>query len=262
MRKKDATALYEVIAQTRERKGAAGGMTLPGWANKKPEADTPAESAEVEVRPPQEAPDPEPPVAVTPAPAEPLPAAAPAPRPPRPRTPVFSNQNGRVVLSLGAGGALATVAGLCVLLSVAFLVGRVTGTAGGETAVQAGVTDGGGEAAGGEQAGVQRVAREAGKYYLVIQTVKGQGPEQIQDAHRIAQWATQKGYPAEVFQLERDLIVWSTRPFASPRADDARAFAEQVHRLGKQYREQGGQYNFSQETNGQITGYFLQQRNP
>jgi len=281
-KKKDSMALFEVISNQRDTSDGPN-VSIPRWMGK---------PAEPELAQPVEAPVAEP---VAPEPAAPV-AKPPKPepvksRPAKPRTlaesaaaitftapaePMVSVEDGRLKLSLGHVSAALGVAGVLVLLVVSFTLGRWT----------AGPRQPEPAAKGTEEQPLkpgqvppmkasplpkvtprpQASLLETGKYYLVIQTMRGIKPAELSDARKIEKFCNDKGVPATVVTYTPRgrtprYMVWSRKPFrlAETLGQEAGKHAELVENLGTQYFSAYGGYKFSQSRNprGQVEGWFL-----
>jgi hypothetical protein len=94
--------------------------------------------------------------------------------------------------------------------------------------------------------------RIAGKYYLIIDRMQGIAQKDRADAEAIITYLKEKGESATLNKLANRYLVWSLRPFDSPRSPEAMEFARSIERLGQQYRPPRGRskYTFSQHKPG------------
>jgi hypothetical protein len=100
--------------------------------------------------------------------------------------------------------------------------------------------------------------RVSGRYYLIIQTTLGANAEQ--DAQAIAGWLNGKGEPASVVRNKAgQYFVMSQTGFGSDSSPQAQEYAKSIEVLGKQYRDEGGQYNLSQSPGGRFKPWFYSQ---
>ncbi len=101
-----------------------------------------------------------------------------------------------------------------------------------------------------------------GMYYLVIQELPGNSPQDKQDAEAIAAYCNGNGRPADVRPYSppgqgNDWVycVLSLKSFDDPHSSAAMAFAGEIESLGRQYKAdpQGGDYLFEQRSpDGQL----------
>lgn len=179
--------------------------------------------------------------------------------------PVVDKAGGVLSLSLTYSTCLAIAAGVIIVLLGVFMLGRATvGTKDTEPGRQQQTSQGQASRA----VAVKPIARESGKYYLVIESLKRSDNAEkdkavLAEAMNIARFCSAKGYPADVkyFDNKKYYIVWSGIAFDSPRSSQAKDFARTVQdRLGKEYFEEHRNYRFLQERNGEFDPMFLQQR--
>lgn len=145
-----------------------------------------------------------------------------------------------MILSLNYVTCLVASMGVLLLIIGAFVTGRMT--ASNSTPI----------AGGGRQAVVKR---QVGKFYMVIETLKGRSPEARAEADRIVKFCGANGEPSEVQLLRENLIVWSLTPFDSKNSEEVTAHALHVqNELGAKYaRQYGSKYKFSQpKKNGKL----------
>lgn len=256
-KRKDAVALFEAISKTRP-KLAEGSMTVPSWMTRTPQApELPASSTS----PAPAAPAPAPQVTVAPVPPpsrlgevqERAAQFAGRLRPGWGAEPTFSTYGGRVRVSLNYLSAGVAAAGLVVVLLATFLIGRVTAprqVAATETPqgvpVKPDVLNTAGQ---GQQTGTPPAPSELvkGKFYLVVQDLRGNTEAMKDEALKIADFCKGNGKPAKVIIYgNRTYMVWSTVPFNSQNDAAAKAHAQEIEELGKKYRAQGGKYDFMQ----------------
>jgi len=224
VRKKDSVALFEVISKIRSGSGGAN-MSVPGWMiNPK--------GREGSI--PEEVPVP-----------KPKPAAKRAP----PQEAIISTDKGRLRVSLNYVSCMVVAAGLVVLLLAAFWLGRATGgTAQGPQ--KAGIGDTSGEGAsrvGAVKEESELPRRIAGRYYMVIQDLKGNDRATREEAHRIAKFCVDNGEPVTVnINEEGSIVVWSLKPFRKDDTEGTRNYAGLVEELGKRYFREYHTYDFRQ----------------
>jgi len=266
-KKKDSVALFEVISKSRDKKSDSE-IAVPGWAKPAAQGDQPAEAAEateaVEAVETAEATEPVEPVeaAETPEPTEPTEqegyvaeVQTPAPvtlqttstRTPRPAAastglagrPMLDTADGRLTVSLNYVSSMVAAVGLLLLMSIAFVLGRMTAPA--------------------PSPPVEAAKWQVGQYYLVIETLEGITPKARAEADRIVKFCKANNEPCEVQQLDSNLIVWSMTPFDSPKDELAKAHALKIqNELGSKYQQKyGTKYRFSQQKNGVFNPVFF-----
>lgn len=218
-RKKDAAALFEVIAQTQERRTETN-VRLPSWAGSQETADQAGD--------PQQPPPPSPGSAS----ARPAPQQAPAQT---------------LELSLSYTAAAVAAGGLVVLLIAVFLLGRVTAP---PAATPAGAPAGPPskaktsgmyylvvETVRGDDQQAQAVRNEIRQFLLQ------QEPKIYVDAYK----------PANNDSVR---YMLARQGFASPDSAEARAFAERVHALGRKFAQTAvgrrSGYDFNMYRNGRL----------
>lgn len=223
-KKRDSVSLFEVISKNRQAQRELG-LSVPAWMGKETEQPSPGQEAAV--------------------------SAAPK-APSKPIEPIVSTATGRLTLSLNYVSCMVVALAMVLLLALAFGLGRWSA----RSAAQ--------DVAGTEQGSQQQAAkannpaspverqvlpREAGKYYLVIQGVRGTTPEHKADADMIVQWLTKQTVKAETRELggrSRQYIVLSFDGFDSADSDKAKGFVKTIEELGRRYRRDGGKYAFKQ----------------
>lgn len=262
-KKKDSMALFEVISKSRQRRTAAD-LNVPRWMAGGEGAQD-ADEAQAEPKTPGAAP--------TVGRSEPAPRERPSGV--ETRYASVTAEPGRLHLSVTYVTAGFVAAALVILLLGAFWLGRATGGSDG-AAVQAGTgapplrpeaaegvagstnaprpSAAGAPAAGTEAPAAQRTP---GKFYLVIQNLLGSGPEQERAAFEIQDFCRAHGEPATVNLYKGKVIVWSLTPFDSPNSTAALAYGRKIEKLGQQYQQQGGRYDFRQRRDGQFDPLFL-----
>lgn len=250
-KKKSSVALFEVINRTK-RKHMDAGLSVPTWmtgpGHREDQTEPPSTYRPVSAAPP-------------------LPrAAAPVSEPAR--EPMVSTEPGRIRLSMTFVTAGIVAVTFLVLLIGVFILGRASAPAGtvtaeadlGQPTLDPGVLDRRPPAPPTGNNGGQR-QRLAGKYYLVIQNTLGKTAQHKAVAGEIASWCARKGHPAEARQATTGYwVVWSYTPFDAPTSEDALAYAQQIEALGREYRRDGGQFDFRQRRNGQFDPLYLPQR--
>ena len=156
------------------------------------------------------------------------------------------------------------------LLIGAFLLGRAFAPTGPQAAQQAGV-DSPGKQDGrktppdaGTNRTVQLPKRIPGQYYLVIQGLQGVSEAKLAEAHRIADYCTARGEPANVAKYthpqtgRQQYIVWSRTPLETPTGEKAKAHALSIEKMGEKYFAKYRTYNFKHTRNsrGQIEPWY------
>ncbi|MFW6132622.1 MAG: hypothetical protein ACOC8F_01905 [Planctomycetota bacterium] len=287
-RKKDSVALFEVISKARPGRQQQTGIDVPNWMGRKDasgdaagessdQRDAEASAAEAEQGAPSGAPS-----APSRSPALPKRAAtrtgaAPTGSAAMPGSePTLARVGDRIRLSVTDVTAAVVAAGLVGLLVLAFLVGRWT-KGSDDGPAEAGLAqttdkadDADGKTGDTQNGGAQTPVRQAGKYYLVIQNLgtyrpdTSDGRDKEEAARRIKAWLDERGLGATLNTGQaggrKQLIVWSTRAFDSPRDEAALSFAREIQELGREYLRSGGRYNFLQERNGEFDPMFLRAR--
>lgn len=166
--------------------------------------------------------------------------------------PLMAVMGRQVQVSLTYGWAVAGGSALVVLLIVAFLLGRVSVGAA-PVPKQADTLEK--ALAPGQEQPVEPPPKPPvappttsdqwipGKWYLVVQQTLGAHPDQ--DAQTIAAWLNAKGEPVRpVRTRDGKYYVMSLTPFDSDKSPEAVQFAQTMETVGKQYRADGGQYDF------------------
>jgi len=247
-KKKDAVALFEVISKTRQKRSEAG-LGVPRWMSS--QAD---DSAQQPSAPPAAS------QAVS------APSAAPAREPARPRqaprtAPMIAPEGNRLKFSLSYYVCVGVLAGAVVLLALAFWLGYIAGSPdagngaqqaklGGQIPVPPGSTGGNG---GGPTQGTP-TGRIAGKYYLIIQRLKGDTEADKAEADRIVSFCAEHGEPASVWEMPigshggKRYFVWSLRPFDAPDDPKGLEHAGRVEEWGREYFARHSTYEFLQRT--------------
>jgi len=273
-KRKDAIALFELIGKDKIR--------TPGES---PSPEPAAATAVVAPRPAPAAPRPSMPVAAPAGPRPLAPAPAPAAARPAPQgppslvsaatrlsaalaggRPAIAAMGKQLRFTLNVGWAVGIGASLVVLLVLAFVLGRAS--AGSKAPAAAGPQDDLAVALNAsaeqpvqtaDQAPATPTARRvSGRYYLIIQTTLGANAEQ--DAQAIAGWLNGKGEPASVVRNKAgQYFVMSQTGFGSDSSPQAQEYAKSIEVLGKQYRDEGGQYNLSQSPGGRFKPWFYSQ---
>jgi len=157
-KKKDAVALFEVISKTRQKRSEAG-LGVPVWMSGEP-----ADSAQ-----PPSAPS--------------ATSAAPARRPERsrpalPAAPMIASDGKRLTFSLNYYVCVGVLAGAVLLLTLVFYLGYLAGAGGGGSVASA------------------PAGRIAGKYYLIIERLRGATEADRAEADRIVSFCAEHGEPA------------------------------------------------------------------
>ena len=92
-----------------------------------------------------------------------------------------------------------------------------------------------------------------GKYYLVVQGMRGMTDELRGEADAIAAFLNARGEPVKVMTFRgppAQYIVVSLRGFDLPDSPEAKRYLRAIEEQGKLYRGQGGRYDFKQGDNG------------
>lgn len=221
-KKKDSTALFEVIQKTREKRSAAG-LAIPAWMSTRREGEEqqdPAQVVESEgVLEPEE--------------LEP-----------------FAVPEGRLQLSLSYVSCMVIFLALVLLLAGVFALGRYS-VSGKAPASVAGMGEGvsaPGENVSDATAAQQRVG---GLYYLILQRLVGATATDRADAENIVAFCKAMNVNATVQEFTTGgagnfLAAWSLRGFEDPAGEDAVAYALEIEKLGKEYFRTHGKYRFQQ----------------
>lgn len=234
-KKKDSMALFEVIWKTRPAQRDSG-INVPEWMKPGGEAPPDAEARK---------PDGE-------APTEAAPIAPPA----------------RVTLSLSQAQLALAVVGLAIVLVVAFVLGRATVgslTPAGDAPQATPAIDevAAYDVGGSPQAPLAFPADEprvSGRYYLVIQGMRGMTAEHRQAADEIVAYLRGEGVPAEVGTYSgkpRQYVVWSLTGFDASDSPEALGYVGYIEELGQRYKARGGRYEFShRDREGRLKPWF------
>jgi hypothetical protein len=249
-KRKDAVALFDLINKGKTQQ-AKPGLNVPGWFSKR----APAATAETLAPPagdePAAAPPPMPP------PADQTPAFDPFQRQAL-SEPLFQAADGRVKISLNYITAGATALGIIVALVFFFYLGRWTGRRAVAPPPDGGVVAGGGQAHGpgvtpGVPAGPDsnvpaHAAREHGKYYLIIDRMKGDSENDRLDALAAADYCKTNGYPCTLGKSGNRWALVGIKGFDSYGSREAMEYAAAVEAIGKNYRAPPGRgkYSFGQ----------------
>lgn len=228
-KKKDSTALFEVISKTRETQHQAG-FSVPTWmgTDKQPDDSTVS---------------------------EPPPTPKSRPTASKPATlagePIVSTAGGRLSISLSQRACLAVAAGLVVLMALMFVLGRVTADdskpAEGDGPQKAGITNGNG--------GKAKYEPVAGKYYLLIQKLKSNRTVDRNEAERVMAYLKENRLDAWIYEAPDGYAVFSTKEYDKDDRMSAAAKADVIERVCKNYvTKYSPNYKYRQprDTNGQI----------
>lgn len=177
---------------------------------------------------------------------------------------LISTVPGRLRLSLNYVSCMVAAFGLVVLLSLAFWMGRASvGWSSQATAGLAGTSDGAGRSPAGPAAVVAQAPRRvAGKWYMVIQDLRGAAETNKAEAVRIVSYLKNEfGIPAEVRRYAGRYVVWSFKPFDSRDGQDVRDYAGKIEKIGQRYFKKYSTYRFSQRHNGKLDPWMLKETN-
>lgn len=245
-------------------------MGAPGQAAPAPSAQEPAEPSDMP--PPEPAAEPEP-AFVRPAPAR-TEAEAPV-EPDAAMEPMISRSGNRLRLSLSYVSCMVVFIALVLLMVVVFALGRhsvrlpenqASAPSSDQSTEQAGIARA--PAAGGTSGvGLPKLpppARVQGKYYLIVQVLRGKSDRDMETAQNIVKFLDEKGLPADVGTFRSGGTeyygVWSLTPFDSAKSSDAIAFAKRIDsELGPEYFKKYGEYNFMQrkKRGGELEPYYV-----
>ena len=274
-KKKNSAVLFDVITQQIPQQDRGREMAVPQWIRPRKNEDEPCESPDVDGSESPEADNSEslPDELSLPTPTwpdEPSEAAGDAPdssaQADMPQRAV-SPADGRLNLSLSRTACVAAGAVLILLLGGAFMLGRGSAPA---TTVGSGVTqkaslsgqgDGSSRNDAGRQAGVTSAHQV--KFYLVIERLGSLSERAKSSADKIAADCTDMGYDAKVDSNKNEYFVYLTRPVFDSKKDRlAYQTAENIHRLGKQYKKShpGTSYEFNQYKQGRLKPVFVSKR--
>jgi hypothetical protein len=241
-KRKDAIALFDLISKGKSERPA--GLSVPSWFSKRPA--------------PPPAPD-----AGQPDSAEPPPMPEPSPfSPTAPYEPMLSVADNRVKISMNYATGGVVVAGLVVSLLFVFFLGRYSVRTSGPapaTSDAAGGRDTSYHPGADPNAALNPGERVKGKYYLIIDRMKGMTDDDKQDAVAIADYCQKCNYPCNVVKYGTQCYaVLSLKPFDSPGSREAMDYAKAIEDLGKKYKPPQGRskYNFSQERSGRLDPSF------
>ena len=243
-KRKDSIALYEVIGKTRQVRAEAG-LAIPAWMGRQRSGAAMRQAA------------PAPTVEGTEQ-AVPERIAVPTGAPSVWAEPMVSISAGRLRLSLNYLACVAAGVVLVLLLAAAFVFGRAS-----VPYTQAGKGESGARAsAGGQPAGTE-IVREKGKYYLVVQGMGGKTPDLLADARAIERFCNAKGERVSINEYTkepRQYIVLSAQGFDAIDSPEALRYVRAIEDLGKNYKAQGGRYDFrqSRDAGGRVKSWFIQ----
>lgn len=182
----------------------------------------------------------------------------------------------QVLLRLRIVPAMLLLGCVGVLLVAAFVIGRVT-------APPAAVPSGGEASDGNALAGTGTpppplnlspahkpdppVAttsgqRDPGRYYLIIESLKGKSQDDFREAERILDFCRSRDIPADMVLMGDRLAIWSLLGFRSDTSPEALRHARQVEDIGKEYFKEHRTYKFLQRKseNGPFNPYFYSGR--
>jgi hypothetical protein len=239
-KKKNSPALYEMMSRSKEKQ-AKGGLVPPSWLTANAAGQRPASAAVVdrlpETQPPQQV------------------AAEGA----KPSTGMLgSRAAGQTAWRLPVPPK-ALVVGVAAVLVVALAVWGVAKVVAGKPSAASpaggagtGIVGAGAYAGPGDVAPADRVK---GKYYLVIERLKGVSEKDWAEAKTIQTFLGERKYQGRpiVATIEKAgrnqdfYAIWTVSPgFDDPGSADAKAFALEVERLGREYSSKYGTYRFQQ----------------
>ncbi len=228
VKKKNAEALFEIISKTREKRSEAG-LGVPAWMGRggdKSEQPHPDEAAVApEVSTPREISEFAPP------------------------RPVLSTTEGRLRISLSYVQCMLVFLAFVLLLGVGFALGRYGGAERGEVGTVASFDSPAPETDMEGADTTPPVAEDpwvVGKFYPVIQNLRGKTPELKGQAYKIRDFCAANGYPSVVRELRGSYVVVGLRGFDSIDDPAVEGYAMRIEALGKEYLTQGGRYNFMQ----------------
>jgi hypothetical protein len=99
------------------------------------------------------------------------------------------------------------------------------------------------------------------RQYLVIQTLMGDSDADQDEAQRIASFVANRGLPADVVRVgsgdRRKYAVWSLLGFRDRSSRSAQEHVEKVERIGKDYFDEYGTYDFRQVRGGQRRPFWV-----
>jgi hypothetical protein len=238
---KNSLALFEAIAKSKEReKPSSEGMAVPRWMGAQPQGGHPSQD-------------------------EPAKGASPDYAP---ASGHVGAEAQRVTISVTRAGAAAALAAVVVVVALAFVAGRMTAKPAAQAAASVAppipAPEENSAGTGNNGSLVDKLPeRVAGKYYLVIQKMKGDSQQDREDALKIATWLTkEKDEPAEVCQNSgrtKFFFVWSFKAMDSDKGQQADAYAKKIEELGQEYKRQFGRYWFGQprDRQGRTIGWYI-----
>jgi hypothetical protein len=170
----------------------------------------------------------------------------------------------RLCVSVNFITAMLILGGVLVLLVTAFVLGRVTGGTSPEVQSPAGdepaklalqpVGDGAAKLAPPGQ-------RDANRYYLIIETLKGKTDQDHDEAERILGFCLKQGLPADMVTIGRPpnekLALWCRLGYVSPTSPAAIEHARKAEAVGKEYFKEYGTYKFLQRRKGKFSPFFF-----
>ena len=248
-KKKNSASLFEIISRS-QAKCPESDMSVPRWISG---PEQPEQPAAPEDRPRVE-------------PNSPAPAMR---KVDKAAELMFAVFEGRLKVSLNYLTCMLVVAGLVLALVAAFVLGRATAPASPPVEKPGKATAGTGQGKATVRSARRPVTRMpqriSGKYYLVIESLKGKSPDDLAEAKRIAEFCKQNGEPAEPASMGTRYIVWSLTAFDSPRSEAAIRHARFIQdNLGKEYFNpaKNRHYKFLQMKDGKFDPYYLPYREP
>jgi len=101
--------------------------------------------------------------------------------------------------------------------------------------------------------------RLASRYYLVIETLRGDKANDYDEAEKIIDFCSQRGLPAELVNIKGRFAVWCLLGYRSDRSSAALAHAKKVERVGQEFFAKHKTYRFMQrqKKTGPLRPFFI-----
>ena len=101
--------------------------------------------------------------------------------------------------------------------------------------------------------------RLASRYYLVIETLRGDKANDYDEAEKIIDFCSQRGLPAELVNIKGRFAVWCLLGYRSDRSSAALAHARKVERVGEEFFAKHKTYRFMQrqKKTGPLRPFFI-----
>ncbi|MCE5328126.1 MAG: hypothetical protein LLG01_17095 [Planctomycetaceae bacterium] len=163
--------------------------------------------------------------------------------------PVVKIENQQMSVVLNPASAAVTAGAIVALMVGMFVIGwasKRTAAPAVENVQPARTAEPAAQPPAQERAAATPPARTAGKYYMIIQGLGGKSAEDLQEAWRIQKFCTEANYPVTVSLLQGQYVIYSMTGFDNADEPSAKAYAEKIKELGKQYKTQTQGREFKQ----------------